>query len=57
MCTLFDDSVVIYIHNIPAARVVDREFVYIVEPTLDSLWLLWSALGLPLAILGHMEPA
>ena len=37
--------------NITAARAVDREFVYIVELTLDALWLPLGALGLPLAVL------
>jgi len=34
-----------------AAWAVDREFVYIVELTLDALWLLWCALRFSLAIL------
>ena len=37
---------------------VDRESVYIVELTLDTLWLLWGALGLPFAVFwgpfGHL---
>jgi len=39
--------------NITCAGAVDREFVYtlVVELTLDGLWLLWGALGLPLAVL------
>ena len=33
------------IYNITSAGAVDRESVYIVELTLDALWLLWVPLG------------
>jgi len=41
-----------------SAGAVDREYVHIVELTVDASWLLWSALGLSLAALwdpfGHL---
>ena len=56
---MIDDTRILLLYNNPtnitAAWAVDREFVYIEFGSLVVLfWSLWGALGVPLAVLGHL---